>query len=114
MLSKSETWMGSSSEDRGKMGPVKVMALPDPPPLANVTMEASERLGHGVSEDLNDKLQLGAGLNQLAFDGRKRQHTGYAYLGPALDRPNLFVETGAHATQPVSYTHLTLPTIYSV
>lgn len=99
MLSKSETWMGSSSEGRGKMGPVKVMALPDPPPLANVTMEASERLGHGVSEDLNDKLQLGAGLNQLAFDGRKRQHTGYAYLGPALDRPNLFVETGAHATQ---------------
>jgi len=99
MLSKSETWIGKSKEDRGKAGPVKVMALPDPPPLADATMEASERLGYGISKDLNGKLQMGVGLNQLAYDGRKRQHTGYAYLGPALDRSNLVVETAAHATQ---------------
>ncbi len=99
MLARSETWSSKDSDDRGKTGPVKVMALPDPPHLAKATMAASERLGFGVSDDLNGKVQLGAGLNQLAFDGHKRQHTGYAFLGPALERSNLVVQTGAHATQ---------------
>ena len=99
MLSRSESWKGKESIGRGNVGPVKVMTLPDPPLLADVSLAASERLGYGVSDDLNGAAQLGAGLNQLAFDGVKRQHTGHAYLHSALDRPNLFVETGAHATQ---------------
>ena len=75
------------------------MELPDAPPLADATLAAAERLGYGVSQDLNGHVQLGAGLNQLAFDGHKRQHTGYAYLSPVLGRPNLTVQTGAHATE---------------
>ena len=99
MLSRSETWSGEVSENRGKTGPVNVMALPDPPQLADATLAAAERLGYGVSGDLNGVRQIGAGLNQLAYDGSKRQHTGYAYLRGALERSNLFIETGAHATQ---------------
>ena len=97
MLSRSETWLNGPSPTRGKTGPIKVMGLPDAPPLAEATLAAAERLGHGVSDDLNGEVQLGAGLNQLAFDGSKRQHTGHAYLGPALERPNLAVKTGALA-----------------
>lgn len=99
MLERSETWNGRTTENRGDAGPIKVMALPDPPLLAETTLAAAERLGYGASADLNGTTQLGAGLNQLAFDGSKRQHTGYAYLRGALDRSNLFVETSAHATQ---------------
>ena len=99
MLSRSESWRDGPSPNRGDTGPIQVMELPDAPPLADATLAAAERLGYGVSQDLNGHVQLGAGLNQLAFDGHKRQHTGYAYLSPVLGRPNLTVQTGAHATE---------------
>ena len=98
MLLRSETWREGPSPTRGDSGPIQVMSLPDAPPLAESTLAASLRLGYGVSGDLNGEVQRGAGLNQLAYDGHHRHHTGFAYLGPALERPNLTVQTGAHAT----------------
>ena len=99
MLVRSETWRDRSSANRGNSGPIHVMGLPDAPPLADATFAAAERLGHGVTADINGENQIGAGLNQMAYDGHKRQHTGYAYLGSALDRVNLTLETGAHVTK---------------
>ena len=99
MLVRSETWRDGSSANRGNSGPIQVMGLPDAPPLADATFAAAERLGHGVTDDINGENPIGAGLNQMAYDGHKRQHTGYAYLSPALDRDNLTLEIGAHVTE---------------
>lgn len=98
MFKKSETWLGSSSAERGASGPTKVMMLPDTPPLANATLEAADRLGFGVSKDINGTESVGAAINQLAFDGEKRQHTGRTYLGAALSRPNTTLQANARVT----------------
>lgn len=99
MLMRSEHYLGDPSAQRGAGGPIKVMPLPDAPLLADVTMAAADRLGYGTTDDLNGAVQTGAGLNQLAYDGTNRNHTGFAYLRPAAERENLTVQTGAHVTQ---------------
>lgn len=96
MLERSETDLNGPAPGRGTSGPIKVMRVPDAPPLADATLAAADRLGYGISDDLNGTRSVGAGLNQLAFDGTKRQHTGFAYLGVALARSNLSLRTGAH------------------
>ncbi len=98
MLERSETDLDGPGPRRGKSGPVKVMRIPDAPPLAEAALSAADRLGYGVSEDLNGPQAVGAGVNQLAFDGSRRQHTGFAYLGTALDRPGLDLKVGAHVS----------------
>ncbi len=100
-LKRSETWLGDPDPQRGSNGPVKVIKLSDPPELADATLAAAERLGFGSSEDINGSNNMGAAINQLAFDGAKRQHTGYAYLEEALKRPNLGLQTGARVTNLV-------------
>lgn len=98
MLKRSETWLGEPDPLRGSDGPVKVIKLSDPPELADATLAAAERLGFGSSDDINGSNNMGAAINQLAFDGSKRQHTGYAYLDEALKRPGLTLQTGARVT----------------
>ena len=98
MLRLSERSLDIDSEQRGGSGPIGVMRLPDPPPLADAVMAASERMGLGTSDDINGRQQLGAALNQLAFADGKRQHTGHAYLAELADRPNLTVLTDAKVT----------------
>ena len=99
MLMRSENYLDGPTKERGNSGPIKVMALPDAPPLADATLAAADGLGYGISSDINGEIQTGASLNQLAFDGQKRQHTGYAYLAPAIERTNLTLVTHAHVTK---------------
>lgn len=98
MLEQSETCLDGPLPGRGTTGPVKVMKLPDAPPLADAAIAAAGRLGYGISDDLNGPKPIGAGQNQLAFDGTHRQHTGHAYLAQALERPGLTLKTGAHVS----------------
>ena len=99
MLMRSENYLGGPSNERGNSGPIKVMPLPDAPPLADAALAAADALGYGISADINGETQIGASLNQLAFDGQKRQHTGYAYLAAAIERTNLTLITNAHVTK---------------
>ena len=98
MLRRSENYANGTSTLRGRSGPVGVMQLPDPPPLVDAVMTAADRLGIGTSDDINAENQMGAALNQLASADGKRQHTGHVYLGPALERTNLTVLTGANVS----------------
>lgn len=91
MLQRSERFMGVDSPSRGKNGPIKVSLMPDAPPLADAALEAADKQGLGIARDINSGRQMGAAVNQLAFDGVHRQHTGRAYLSPAADRANLTV-----------------------
>ncbi len=94
-LIQSESYTGGGSAYRGDAGPVAVMKIPQPPALAQATLAACDQLGLGTSDDINGELAMGAAINQLAYDGSHRQHGGRVYLGPALDRSNLTLLTGA-------------------
>ncbi len=51
--------------------------------------------------DFNGAEQEGIGLYQLTQKNGERWSAARAYLAPNLDRPNLDVRTGAHATRIV-------------
>lgn len=91
MLQKSEAFTGPNSLTRGTDGPIVVSLMPDAPPLADAALEAADAQGLGTAQDINAGAQMGAAVNQLAFDGAHRQHTGRAYLSPAAQRENLTV-----------------------
>lgn len=91
MLQKSERFTGPTSPTRGTGGPIAVSLMPDAPPLADAALEAADAQGLGTAQDINAGTQMGAAVNQLAFDGTHRQHTGRAYLIPAAQRGNLTV-----------------------
>lgn len=90
MLKRSETFLGGG-KTRGSDGPIKVSALPDPPPLADAAMEAGRAQGLGTTADINSGDQMGVGLNQLAYGEGKRQHTGAVYIAPIEGRENLTI-----------------------
>ena len=133
-----ETWHGPEPSDwRGTDGPLHITRGPRKNPLYHAFVEAGREAGYEVTADYNGEKQEGFGaFEQTVWKGR-RWSAANAYLKPALRRENcrivkglaqrILIENGKatgvelangatiHASkEAVSYTHLTLPTIYSV
>ncbi len=62
-------------------------------------IEAAVQAGIPLNDDFNGPEQDGVGWYQLTQRGGMRCSASVAYLHPALARPNLTVETGAHVTR---------------
>lgn len=88
-------------EDRyhGVGGPLTVSDQPDRSPIAEAIVEAAVQAGLPRNPDFNGAQQEGAGFFQTTTRNRRRWNTSQAYLAPARRRPNLTVETHAHATR---------------
>ncbi len=71
----------------------------DPSPLTHAFVDAAASLGIPRSADLNQPDNDGVGLTPLSIRRGRRWSVVDAYLRPALRRPNLDLELGAHATQ---------------
>lgn len=80
----------------GDGGPLWVSDPLQPNPLSLAFVEAAVAAGHRRNEDFNGACQEGVGLYQLMQERGRRCSNAYAYLRPALSRPNLTVITGAH------------------
>ena len=92
---KSETNEEGGNDFRGSSGPLHVSNAPKSSPLFNVAVEAGVQAGFKSTPDFNGEQQEGFGLFQLTIKDGKRCSSSAAYLTPALQRPNLKVETGA-------------------
>ena len=83
----------------GSGGPLKVCDHPSPGVLPNALIEAAVQAGIPANPDFNGPQQEGAGFYQFTTARHRRWSTAQAYLKPVLNRGNLKVQTGAHATR---------------
>ncbi|MCC6198418.1 MAG: GMC family oxidoreductase N-terminal domain-containing protein, partial [Burkholderiales bacterium] len=96
---RSEGNQRGASPAHGGDGPLKCSDIGARHELIEAIIAGAGELGVPRSEDFNAGVQEGAGYYQLFTDRGWRCSTAVAYLKPARGRPNLAVETNAHATR---------------
>jgi choline dehydrogenase len=88
-----------ASAYHGADGPLWSSDIGAPHPLVEAMIAGAGELGIPRNDDFNGAQQEGAGYYQLTTRRGLRCSTAVAYLNPARSRPNLRIETNAHATQ---------------
>jgi 4-pyridoxate dehydrogenase len=94
-----ESWQGGANPWRGGSGPVGTEFARTRDPVYDAWLEAARAAGFPVTDDYNGKQQEGFGRGQYTIRDGYRSSASTAYLKPARRRPNLDVETSAHATR---------------
>lgn len=90
---RSEDNERGASKYHGVGGPVSVSDGRSNNPMSKALVEAAIQAGHPFNEDFNGESQDGFGYFQVTQRNGRRCSTAVAYLHPAMDRPNLTVET---------------------
>ncbi len=85
----------------GQDGPLHVEDRRFTHELTQWWVDSAVAAGLKPTDDFNGAEQEGAGLYQVTCKKGRRWSVAKGYLEPALDRPNLSVLTGAHATRVV-------------
>ena len=98
---RSEGNCRGASELHGGAGPLSASDIGARHELVEAFIAGAETLGIARTDDFNNLTQEGAGYYQLTTRGGWRCSTATGYLEPSRKRPNLRVETDAHATQIV-------------
>ena len=96
---KSESNQRGADAFHGDKGPLRVSDIGIKHPLVEAFIGASNELGIPSNTDFNGKTQEGAGYYQLTTHRGLRASTAKTYLKAARGRPNLRIETDAHATR---------------
>ena len=99
---RAEDQQRGESADHGAGGPLRVEDLRYKHPLCRAWVDAATAYGLPANNDFNGGNgveQDGAGFYQVTQRRGRRWSTADAYLRPALDRPNLTVETDALVTK---------------
>ncbi|MDF2094846.1 choline dehydrogenase [Aquibaculum arenosum] len=79
---------------RGGEGPLQVSAGKMDNPLFKAWVEAGRQAGYAVTEDMNGHRQEGVGRMDMTTHKGRRWSAAMAYLYPAMERPNVTVESG--------------------
>src|SRR5215208_6038091 len=94
-----ETWAGGANAWRGGAGPIGVEWAKTRDPLYDAWIAAGKAAGFPSTDDYNGAQQEGFGRSQYSIRNGRRSSAATAYLKPALARPNLTLEVGAHTTR---------------
>ncbi len=96
---KSEDHWGEADHYHAKGGPLSITKhIPDKE-LFPRFIEAVTKLGYKTQTDHHGPDQEGWGSPDISIHRGRRGSTSERFLFPAMSRPNLTVETGAHATR---------------
>jgi choline dehydrogenase len=87
------------SEWHGAGGPLRVSEGRAQHSTCAAFIEAAVQAGHSATDDFNGPSQDGVGWYQLTQRDGLRCSAAVAYLHPALERPNLVLQTDAHVTR---------------
>ncbi len=98
---KAENQTHGANEFHGVGGPLHVSDQPGQFELADAVLDAMVQAGIPRNPDFNGASQEGCGYYQTTSRNRRRWSTAKAYLDPARTRPNLAVQTNAHATRVI-------------
>jgi choline dehydrogenase len=96
---QSEHQLRGPDELHGTGGLLHVADPRDPNPLSCAFVDAALELGIASNKDFNGPTQEGAGFFQLNQKDGRRCSTSVAFLHPAMNRPNLTIQTNAQATR---------------
>jgi choline dehydrogenase len=96
---RSEANENGADAFHGAEGPLWVSNGRSKNPLFDVFVQAGIEAGHPFAPDFNGASQEGFGRYQLTIRNGRRWSAARAYLYPVLRRPNLRVESSAHATR---------------
>ncbi|MFL5823221.1 MAG: GMC family oxidoreductase [Solirubrobacteraceae bacterium] len=96
---KAEDNERGASEWHGAGGPLRVSEGRSKFSTCAAFIEAGVQAGLAATDDFNGPSQDGVGWYQLTQRDGMRCSAAVAYLHPALERPNLVVETDAHVTR---------------
>lgn len=96
---KAENQTRGASEFHGVGGPLNVSDQPAHFELADAVIQACEQAGIPRNPDFNGATQEGCGYYQTTTSNKRRWSSARAYLHSAKGRPNLIIQTGAHATR---------------
>ncbi|HWL71556.1 MAG TPA: GMC family oxidoreductase N-terminal domain-containing protein [Geminicoccus sp.] len=88
-----------AGEWHGNGGPLNITDVPYVDATERLWLQACQNAGIPFNKDFNGASQEGCGLFQLFLKNGERFGTGKAYLEPALERPNLTVESGVLTTR---------------
>jgi choline dehydrogenase len=83
-----------ASEYHGTGGPLSVSDNRSRNPMSDAFIAAAIDAGYPASDDFNGSAQDGFGYYQLTQRNGMRCSSAVAYLRPAIERPNLTIETG--------------------
>jgi choline dehydrogenase-like flavoprotein len=98
---RSEDNERGASELHGAGGPLAVSEGRSRNPMMDAFVEAGGQAGLPRNEDFNGPEQEGVGYYQLTQRDGKRCSAAVAYLHPAMERPNLTVETNIQVERVV-------------
>ena len=98
---RQESWDGGPSFYRGGDGPLSTQMTRFSDPLVDAFAASGEAAGYKSTPDYNGAQQEGFGVWQMTVRNGRRCSAADAYLRPALDRPNLKIETGALVTRVI-------------
>jgi choline dehydrogenase len=96
---RAEANENGDDEFHGGEGPLHVSNGRSQNPLFRTFVQAGEEAGHPCTKDFNGYSQEGFGPYQLTIREGRRWSAASAYLRPVLKRPNLTIESHAHATR---------------
>jgi choline dehydrogenase len=95
---KSEHFEPGGDSSRGRGGPLNVAHMIEKHEILDAVIDAAAAEGLPPNPDYNNGNQEGFGYFQVTQKDGRRWSTARAFLDPARSRPNLHVETEAHAT----------------
>jgi len=96
---KAEDNERGESKFHGVGGPLRVSNQPYDWEIARALLEACKQAGIPENPDFNGATQEGCGYYQTTTRDKRRWSTAAAYLTAAKKRPNLVIQTRAHATK---------------
>jgi choline dehydrogenase len=94
---RAEDQARGAGQFHGTGGPLAVQDLKHTNPLSRVFIDAAVAVGLPANPDFNGARQEGVGYYQVTQRDGRRCSAAVGYLRPAMQRPNLRVETGALA-----------------
>jgi choline dehydrogenase len=95
---RAESNSRGASAYHGASGPLSVQDLRYRSDLTGAFISAARHCGQPANDDFNGPSQDGVGYYQVTQRGGRRWSAADAYLHPAMDRPNLTVQTDALVT----------------
>ena len=94
---RSERETRFAPEVHGRTGPLTVSPLRYRDALSRAFVEAAQKTGFPLTDDFNGETQEGVGFHAVTQRRGQRESAATAFLKPVVSRPNLQVETDAHA-----------------